>query len=77
MRATTIVFALMASVALAGPASRPVKARQMEGVCNGSSCKVDSISWGCSTGKCTAQSGAGDGAPCGGPDYESISCPGS
>lgn len=33
MRATTIVFALMASVALAGPASRPVKARQMEGVC--------------------------------------------
>lgn len=34
MRATTLVFALMASVALAGPASRPVKARQMEGVCS-------------------------------------------
>ncbi|KAH8668232.1 hypothetical protein BGZ60DRAFT_528560 [Tricladium varicosporioides] len=35
------------------------------GECNGTSCKVAGINYGCSIGSCTKQSGGGDGAHCG------------
>ncbi|KAH6662149.1 hypothetical protein B0J14DRAFT_662884 [Halenospora varia] len=35
------------------------------GKCNGSSCKIGIINFACQIGKCTVQSGGGDGVGCG------------
>ncbi|KAH8686139.1 hypothetical protein BGZ60DRAFT_396939 [Tricladium varicosporioides] len=46
------------------------------GRCNGNSCKIAGLNQGCDQGKCTKQSGAGDGAICGSHWTWSVECPG-
>ncbi|OBS16611.1 hypothetical protein FPOA_12773 [Fusarium poae] len=57
-----------ASVAFASPVSEPntkLKARQYTyGECNGTSCRVGFSNFSCDVGKCTKQSGGGDGKSC-------------
>ncbi|KAL2793456.1 hypothetical protein BJX66DRAFT_224214 [Aspergillus keveii] len=34
------------------------------GMCNGTSCRINGVNLSCGRGKCTVQSGGGDGTPC-------------
>ncbi|PKY07873.1 hypothetical protein P168DRAFT_314013 [Aspergillus campestris IBT 28561] len=77
MQLTNTLFAVMAAALLvtAAPASESVE-RDLQargcpdgfdtcGECNGTSCKIAGINFDCDFGKCTEQSGGGDGEICG------------
>ncbi|EXK23475.1 hypothetical protein BFJ70_g15809 [Fusarium oxysporum] len=84
MRFTASLFAILAATSALASAVSPATegdsnvliSRAGEwGKCNGTSCKVNGKNYACNKGKCTAQSGGGDGKACnklGG----SICCPG-
>ncbi|RAL01109.1 uncharacterized protein BO80DRAFT_425084 [Aspergillus ibericus CBS 121593] len=77
MRFTPLLFTLLAAsplATLAAPApsennenaalSCPSGAKIHCGGCNGTSCMIGFTNYPCDEGKCTAQSGGGDGASC-------------
>ncbi|KAL2012278.1 hypothetical protein VTN00DRAFT_4996 [Thermoascus crustaceus] len=78
MRFLTIISALVASSAIVAAAPAPEKQAPAAncpngwtycGECNGTSCKVGLSNHACEVGKCTVQSGGGDGKPCGWTEY--------
>ncbi|OJJ44998.1 hypothetical protein ASPZODRAFT_134424 [Penicilliopsis zonata CBS 506.65] len=71
MRFITMTLALLASSLLV--AAAPAEGEKVKrdcpdnwncGECNGTSCKIGISNFACTNGKCTAQSGGGDGAAC-------------
>ncbi|KAL1998295.1 hypothetical protein VTN02DRAFT_6455 [Thermoascus thermophilus] len=93
MRLLTLISALVASSAIVAAAPAPEQQAPAAcpngwtycGKCNGTSCKVGLTNHACQVGKCTKQSGGGDGKPCGwteyihpnsGPTEGPVTCPG-
>ncbi|KAL5591192.1 hypothetical protein FOVSG1_010081 [Fusarium oxysporum f. sp. vasinfectum] len=84
MKFTASLFAILAATSVLAHGVSPVLEGDLDaltsratewGKCNGTSCKVNGKNYGCTKGKCTVQSGGGDGKACsklGG----SICCPG-